>query len=67
MIRHATPSDIPALIEMGRRFFEESGFSAETSFDVASIEKTLVHLLESPDVLFSSRSAMARLSAGQDC
>lgn len=48
-VRQATADDIPACAEMGRRFFDESGFSAETSFDPLSFEVTLRQLIASKD------------------
>lgn len=36
MIRAATPADIPAIVEMGRAFFAESGFGAYTDYDPES-------------------------------
>lgn len=51
-VRKATKEDLPDLICMGRKFFEESGFSAETSFDLASVSKMLIHLIEGGGVVF---------------
>jgi GNAT superfamily N-acetyltransferase len=45
--RAATLNDLPALLQMGRAFFDESGFGAETSLDAESLEKTLRYLIES--------------------
>lgn len=48
-VRAATPDDIPACLEFGQRFFDESGFSAETAFDAESTEATFRHLINSED------------------
>ena len=49
MIRRAVSGDIPACLVMGRAFFDESGFAAETSFDPDSLRATLERLLVLPD------------------
>lgn len=49
MIRAATMNDVPALIEMGRAFFDESGFGAETAFDPESTKRTVEHLIGGGD------------------
>ena len=41
MIRKAALSDIPKIIEMGRRFYEASGYKDITEFDPESLEQTL--------------------------
>lgn len=48
MIRSARPDDIPALLEMGRRFFDASGYAELTSYDPASFAETLTSVMESP-------------------
>lgn len=48
MIRHAAHDDINACVEMGRAFFDESGFAAETAFDPATTAQTVTHLINSP-------------------
>lgn len=49
MIRRAVSGDIPACLVMGRAFFDESGFAAETSFDEGSFRLTLERLLAMAD------------------
>lgn len=49
MIRHATKDDIPACLELGRAFFDASGYSQETAYDPATTAATFTHLMESPD------------------
>ena len=49
VIRSATPADIRACLQMGRAFFDESGFAAELEFDHESMRKTLEHLVSSDD------------------
>lgn len=44
-IRHAQPEDLPALIEMGREFFEQSGNARFTTFDEPSLTTTLIGLM----------------------
>lgn len=44
-IREAIERDIPALLEMGRRFFAVSGYEPLTCYDSRSMEKTLRSLL----------------------
>ena len=46
MIRHATHEDISACLEMGRAFFDESGFGAETAFDAETTAATMAHLID---------------------
>lgn len=48
-MRPAEPSDIPVLVEMGRKFHAAAGLSAFYAFDPASFAQTLSRLLESPD------------------
>ncbi len=49
VIAEATADDLSACLDMGARFFEESGFAAETSFDAESTLATLEHLMTDPD------------------
>ena len=49
MIRPAVTADIPRCVEMGRQFFAESGFEAETSLDPESFRATLEHLIGNAD------------------
>lgn len=51
-VRRAIHADIPALLRMGRAFFEESGFEAESSYDEASVTATLTHLLDGGGAVF---------------
>lgn len=44
-IRHAEPSDLPAIIDMGRDFFEQSGNAEFTTFDDASFVTTVIALM----------------------
>lgn len=50
MIRPATESDIPALVEMGRRFFDASGYEDITEYDPETVTRTF-HLLMNGGVL----------------
>lgn len=49
-IRPAIPEDLPAMIEMGKAFFEEAGHAGEHPFCEQSFAKTL-HLLGSAGLL----------------
>lgn len=44
-IRDATVDDIPALLDMSRRFFEVSGYRSLTRYDPPSMERTVRCLL----------------------
>jgi len=57
MIRAATFNDIPALLEMGRKFADEAGVTARIGWDDDSVQAMLEGLIESPDgiVLVSER------------
>ena len=44
-IRAAEPTDIPAIIDMGREFFDASGSNSFTSFDEASFTGTVIALM----------------------
>ena len=44
-IRLAEPNDLPALLDMGREFFEHSGNSRFTTFDEPSLTATLIGLM----------------------
>jgi ribosomal protein S18 acetylase RimI-like enzyme len=44
-IRAAEPNDLPALLEMGRQFFEHSGNARFTTFDEPSLTATLIGLI----------------------
>lgn len=45
IIREAAEHDIPALLDMGRRFFEVSGYASLTRYDSQSMEGTLRGLI----------------------
>lgn len=49
MIREATLEDVPAIIEMGQRFFDASGYDGMTSYDPVSASTTYINLIQSPD------------------
>lgn len=57
MIRPATLKDIPALLEMGRKFAEEAGVTARVGWDDDSVADLLETLILSDDgiVLVSER------------
>lgn len=57
MIRSATVQDIPALLEMGRKFADEAGVTARVGWDDDSVVDMLEGLIDSPDgiVLVSER------------
>ena len=44
-IRRAEPNDLPALVNMGRDFFEQSGSNEFTTFDESSFIATLIALM----------------------
>ena len=46
-IREATEADIPAIVEMGRRFFETSGYGEFMAFDPDSVVATARRLMAS--------------------
>ncbi len=49
MIRAATVKDIPALLEMGRKFADEAGVTARVGWDDESVSDMLEGLIASPD------------------
>lgn len=51
MIRHAEPSDIPFVMEMGRRFADEAGVTAEVGWDDESVERLLNQMIAHDDGL----------------
>lgn len=60
MIRDATHADIPALVGMGERFFLESGYSKEATFDPATFESTLRSLIDGDSgILIITEGGMA--------
>lgn len=48
MIRHATPADIPALIELGTRMYLESRYSQTSPFDEGKCAELARNLINSP-------------------
>lgn len=60
MIRNAVPADMTRLAAMARKFHAASGMDAFVPFDIASVEKTMAHLIASPDgALVISPAGMA--------
>lgn len=57
MIRAATLDDIPALLEMGRKFADDAGVTARIGWDDESVSDLLEALIDSDDgiVLVSER------------
>lgn len=51
MIRHAVASDIPQVMEIGRRFADDARVTAEVGWDDASVEGMLRHLIDNEDGL----------------
>lgn len=49
MIREATVADIPAVMEMGKRFADDAGVTRTIGWDDASVETLLHALIESDD------------------
>jgi len=44
-IRHAEPNDLPAIIDMGRDFFDASGSAEFTTFDESSFVTVVISLM----------------------
>lgn len=44
-IREAEPNDLPAMLEMGRDFFDSSGSGSFTTFDESSLATTMIALM----------------------
>ncbi len=60
VVRPATFSDIPQMLEMGRRFYEASGYSDVTEFDPESLRVTYEALITSESaVVLVAEGAMA--------
>jgi GNAT superfamily N-acetyltransferase len=60
VIRPATYSDIPKMLEMGKRFFEASGYSDIAEFDTESLRASFEALLSSDSaVVLVGEGAMA--------
>jgi GNAT superfamily N-acetyltransferase len=55
VIRPAVEADLPRLLEMGRRFFDASGYSDITEYDPASTEASLRMLMEVGVLLVAER------------
>lgn len=60
-IRPAVEGDLPALLDMGARFFAEAGWSDMAAWDADSVEATLRHLIGHDDGLL----LVAEVSAGR--
>lgn len=50
-IRRASSADLPQLVLMGSRFFDESGYSDVTSLDPESVITTLTGMIENSDAV----------------
>jgi hypothetical protein len=63
MIRLATLGDIPALLEMGRKFADDAGVTARVGWDAQSVVEMLEGLIEGEDgiVLVSDRGMIGGL------
>jgi hypothetical protein len=63
MIRPATLGDIPALLEMGRKFADDAGVTARVGWDAQSVVEMLEGLIEGEDgiVLVSDRGMIGGL------
>lgn len=48
MVREATVDDVPRLVELGQRFFEETELGAVTSYDPESAAKSFCGMIELP-------------------
>lgn len=59
MIRPAEERDIPHLLEMGQRFFNEAGWGDVTEYDPGSMERTLHHLIHANGILLVVESGGA--------
>ncbi len=51
MIREAVEADIPAIMEMGRRFADDAGVTDAVGWDDASVEGLLVAMIEGEHIL----------------
>ena len=60
-LRAAEPADVPTIAEMGERFHAEAGWPDICAFDRGDCEKTLAHLIESPDGILLVAEAAGRL------
>lgn len=59
MIRPATLADIPAMIEMGKRFTDAAGFSEHVGYDAESVEALLKGLIGGAGVCLVGPDCMA--------
>lgn len=59
MIRPATHDDIPAMIEMGKRFTDKAGFSEHIGYDPESVEALLIGLIEGAGICLVGERCMA--------
>lgn len=59
MIRPATLSDIPAMVEMGRRFTDKAGFADHVGYDDQSAAALLEGLIEGAGVCLVGDRCMA--------
>lgn len=59
MIRAARGEDAPALVEMGRAFFEEAGYAAEFEFDDESFFSTIAILAKHGLLLIAEKDGKA--------
>ena len=57
MIRQPTPDDMPSLVEMGRAFNEEAGYSELVPFDAETFALNMAHLAQCGLVLVADRGA----------
>lgn len=51
MIRHAEPSDIPFVMDLGKRFADEAGVTAEVGWDDESVRALLSNMIAHDDGL----------------
>jgi len=49
IIREATLADVPAVVAMGQRFFDASGYASITSYDHETSRVTFERLISNPD------------------
>lgn len=52
MIREATHADVPRLVEMGRRFLDETNYGADTPFNAAQLAQFAQWLIDHDGVIF---------------
>lgn len=61
MIKLAVIEDVPELLRMGELFFNASGYSDLTSFNVEDTRELLIDLIENEWILTDGKSAMLGL------